>query len=298
MKYYLREHLRVLLATLGTLARTPFASLMTIAVIGITLALPASLYVTLRALQGLSHGWDRGGEISAFLKMEIDTRGAQQLLTKVKRWPQVDAVEYLSPSAALAEFRRLSELDAALSLLEENPLPGVLLIRPRDPSAQPLQALLAQVRAQPEVEAAHLDLQWVQRLQALLHIGTRAVIILAALLALAVTLIIGNTIRLAVLNRRAEIEVMSLVGATAAFVRRPFLYAGMVQGALGGALGVVLVLGGSLLLAQPVSALMALYGSALHLQVLTPVDGLYLIALGAGLGYIAARLAVQKHLSF
>lgn len=296
MKNYLREHVRVFLATLGTLARTPLATLMTVAVIGITLALPAGLFAVTRALQNLSGGWDRSGEISAFLKSTTDAREAQALRTRIQRWPDVDAVTYLTPGEALAEFRRLSGADTALQLLADNPLPGVLLVRPHPQDAAGLQDLLARLRAQAEVETAHLDLQWVQRLQALLRIGERAVLILAVLLALGVMLIVGNTIRLAVLNRQAEIEIMTLVGATRAFVRRPFLYSGMLQGALGGLAASLLILASAWLLATPLRELLSLYGDDIRLPTLIARDGLYLVLLGSGLGYIAARFAVQRHL--
>lgn len=294
---YLMRHLQVLLATLGQMTRAPVASLLTITVLGITLALPAGLYVLVANLDRLSAGWDRGGQISLFLKRDVSEATALKLAAQIRNQSTVSTVDYISRDAALAEFKRLSGFGQTLNALDSNPLPAVLVVHPAaGTGAESLETLRAQLAKLPGVDIAELDAAWLKRLAALLDLAERAVWILATLLAAAVMLIIGNTIRLAVVNRQTEIEVIQLVGGTAAFVRRPFLYAGFLQGLFGGIAAWLLVEISLLLLSGPVSELTSLYGSAFRLSGLGAGPGLWLLVTGASLGWLGSRLAVGWHL--
>ncbi len=298
MKTYLLRHLQVLFYSLGQLARAPFASLVAVAMIGISLALPAGLYVLLENVQRVSGAWDDAAQLSVFLKRDIGERTAQALAQKIRARPEIASVQYISREAALAEFKRLSGFGAALNALDSNPLPAVLAIRPATAhgDAATLDRLGKDLQAMREVELVQLDLDWIKRLNAIIELARRGVWLLAAVLALALTLIVGNTIRLAVLGHRTEIEIIKLVGGTDAFIRRPFLYSGLLQG-LGGAfcawalLALVLAL-----LAAPVHDLAALYGSRFELRGLDGQAGLVLLGLGALLGWLGSRLAVGRHL--
>ncbi len=298
MKSYVLRHLQVFFYTLGELARAPFASLMSIAVIGITLALPSGLYVLIDNLQSVSAGWEGQSRISLFLRRNIDEGAARTLAESIGRMPAVATVEYISPTQALTEFRRLSGFGEALDALGANPLPPVLVVQPVLEAASPasLQTLLADLQRRPGVDLAQLDLEWVKRLHALLALARRAVLILASLLALGVVLIIGNTIRLAVLNRREEIEVIKLVGGTDAFIRRPFLYGGVFHGLLGALLAWLLVSAALVLLAAPVAELATLYASSFRPQGPDPRGIGALLGGGALLGWIGSRIAVSRHL--
>lgn len=295
---YLLRHLQVLFSTLGQLAGTPFASLIAVAVIGISLSLPAGLYVLLDNMQRVSGAWDGAAQLSVFLKRDVSERAGQALAEKIRVRSEIASVQYISREAALAEFKRLSGFGAALNALDGNPLPAVLAIRPSSAHADAatLEKLKTELQSLKEVELVQLDLDWIKRLNAIIELAQRGVWLLAAVLALALTLIVGNTIRLAVLSRRTEIEIIKLVGGTDAFIRRPFLYSGLLQG-LGGALlawallALVLVL-----LAAPVQDLAALYGSRFELHGLDWQAGLVLLALGALLGWLGSRLAVGRHL--
>ena len=236
IKNYFLRHAQVFFYVLGQLWRTPVATFLTVAVIGITLALPAGLYVALENVQRLASGWEDTGQISLFLKQDLSEPAIEKLSDKIRRLPAVAWVDYVSREAALAEFKKLSGFGEALGALERNPLPPVLVVHPAAKHTHPkaLQSLLQELRRYNEVELAQLDLEWVQRLYAMLDLARQGVLILTAGLALAVLLIIGNTIRLAVLNRRDEIEIIKLIGGTNAFIRRPFLYVGALQGLLGG----------------------------------------------------------------
>jgi cell division transport system permease protein len=298
MKTYLLRHLQVFFYSLGQLVRTPLASVMTIAVIGIALALPSGLYVLIDNVQRLSAGWDGSGKISLFLKQGTVDRDAQRLAGKIRRIAAVAAVDYMSPDQALAEFRRLSGFGEALNALGENPLPAVLIVRPTAKADNPtsLEQLLNELRQLDQVDLAQLDLAWVKRLYALLQLARRGVWILALLLSLAVVLIMGNTIRLAVLNRRDEIEVIKLVGGTNAFIRRPFLYTGLLQGLAGGLAAWALVSAVLALLAQPIHDLANLYASRFSVHALGARATTILLGTGAVLGWLGSRIAVGRHL--
>ena len=298
MKNYFLRHAQVFFFSIGQLARTPLTTLMTLAVIGITLALPAGLYVLFDNLQRASHGWDAGVQISLFLKHDTTERAASALVDKVRSMPEVAAVQYISRAQALTEFKRLSGFGDALDVLDSNPLPPVLVVRPTPDMSAPTQAqaLVQTLSRLPDVDLAQLDLEWIKRLHAMLTLAQRGVLILAGLLALAVLLIIGNTIRLAILNRRSEIEVIKLIGGTDAFIRRPFLYSGLLQGFFGAVVAWLLVTLGLLLLSGPVQDLAGLYGSRFELGGLGLENALWLLLGGAGLGWLGSRLAVSRHI--
>lgn len=298
IRNYLLRHAQVFFFSLGQLTRTPVATFLTIAVIGITLALPASLYVGIVNVQRLANGWEDNGQISLFLKQDVTAAATEKLADKIRRMPGVAWVNYISRDAALAEFKKLSGFGDALNALERNPLPAVLVVHPSAKHADPdkLQALLRELNRNREVDIAQLDLDWVRRLHAMLDLAQQAVLILATGLAVAVLLIIGNTIRLAVLNRREEIEITKLIGGTNAFIRRPFLYSGTLQGLLGAVFAWLLVGLGMLLLSDPIHRLAGLYGSRFELENLGFLATLALIGTGGLLGWLGSRLAVGRHL--
>lgn len=298
MKTWLLRHLQVMVGSLGQLARAPFASVLTLIVIGITLALPAALYVMVDNLQRLSAGLETGGQISLYLKHELSEAAAQKLAHEIQAMPNVARVRYISRAAALAEFKQHSGFGVALDALDGNPLPAVLVVLP-EPSTSPatIEALRTELARQRGVDLAELDLAWVQRLQALLALAERAIWLLAGLLAAAVLLIVGNTIRLAVANRQTEIEIIQLVGGTPAFVRRPFLYAGLYQGLLGGLTAWLLVELGLLFLSGPVQELTHLYASSFALTGLGFEAGSTLAIAGGALGWLGSRLAVGWHIA-
>ncbi len=292
------SHVQSLLASLGRMARSPVSTLMTVAVIGIALALPTGLHVLLENVQAVSAGWENSARISLFLQRDLPPDQVRRLEERLRAMPGVATVERITPAQALEEFRRLSGFDAALEALGENPLPTVLVVEPRLDFTDPalVEHLLDRARSLEGVELAQLDMAWVRRLFALMEIGKRGVLVLGALLALAVLLIVGNTIRLAIENRREEIEVQKLIGATDAFIRRPFLYSGLWHG-LGGALCAWLLVSLSLaLLAGPVRRLTLLYESDQALLGMNAGATLLLLAAGALLGLAGAWLAVGRHL--
>ena len=299
LRSYARLHAQVMLSSLGRLYRGPLSSFMTTAVVAIALALPSGLLALLDNLQRLGTAWDGGISISLFTKQTIGAAQADRLSDDLADWPSIAEVRVIHRDQALAEFRELSGFGDALEALDENPLPNVLVVKPA-PTASPdqdIETLLDELRRLPEVELAQLDLEWLQRFDALMDIGRRGVLAVGALLALAVLLIVGNTIRLEIQNRRDEIEVSKLIGGTDAFIRRPFLYSGVWYGLLGALLAWVLVTLGFWLLDAPAQRLAGLYDSAFLLDGLSRSGvGLLLLA-GIGLGLAGSWVAVARHLA-
>jgi cell division transport system permease protein len=293
------RHVQVLLSTLGRLSRSPIATLMTAAVIGIAVALPAGLHLVVKNVQSLSGAWEGSASISLFLRTEVSAQAAEDLATRLRQRPLIEAIQLISREQALAEFRALSGFGEALDLLAENPLPSLLLVQPAPRASEPAaaEALLEQLRAEPEVELAQLDLQWVRRLHAFTAAAQRGIAVLGAVLAAGVLLIIGNTIRLEIQNRQAEIEISRLVGATNAFIRRPFLYTGLWYGLLGGAIAWLLITVGLWLLHGPMERLAGLYQS--EFDVLSQTPGILgILFLGSPLlGLAGAWLAVSRQLA-
>jgi cell division transport system permease protein len=296
LKAWLRDHLRVAVTSLGRLYRNAGTSLMTAAVIGISLSLPAAMQVLIGNAQTLSGSWEGAARISLYLKTGIGDADARALADKLRSTDGVADVQYISADQALAEFKQLSGFGDAMAVLDKNPIPAVLVIHPTDGSPEGAAALEHSLAGLPQVDQVRLDLQWLKRLSAILDIVRRVTEILAALLGLAVVLVVGNTIRLEIGGRRTEIEVSKLLGATDGFIRRPFLYHGAWYGLAGGLLACILVGVAVVLVEGPVGQLSGLYGSAFTLQGLGFGGTLALVGAGALLGWAGSWLAVARHL--
>lgn len=298
IRIHLLRHLQVFFYTLGQLTRRPASMLMTAAVIGIALALPAGLHVVLKSTQQLSGGWDEASQISLFLKRGTPDDEARRLRRQLEQHPQIRQASYISPQEALEEFQRLSGFGEALDALQSNPLPGVLVVLPRVEPGKPdaSEVLLAELRDNPRVDLARLDVQWVKRLYAIMDILRQAVYVLASLLALAVLLVVGNTIRLAIQNRRDEIVIIKLIGGTDAFIRRPFLYTGFWYGLFGGLIAWLLVSVSLWILNDPVEKLAGLYQNSFSLSGLNVQTTGILLLSGILLGLVGSWIAVGRHL--
>lgn len=294
---YAREHLRVLLFTLRRMLRNPGGSLLTAAAIGITLALPAGLHVLLKNISILSYSWESSVQASLFLRDSVSEAEGERLARDLEKRDGVSGAQYISRGKALAEFRQLSGFGEALDVLDENPLPAVIVVTPEtDRSPQQIDALVRELGALPGVDQARLDTAWLERLYAILDIIKLGVMIIGVLLALAIVITVGNTIRLDIQSRREEIVVLKLIGATDAFIRRPFLYTGTCFGLLGGLLAWLLVGIGLWTLASPVQKLASLYQSDFSLSGLGATPSLALLGGAMLLGWIGSWWTVARHL--
>ena len=295
---WLMQHAQACIYSIGQIFKNPVNSLLTTAVVGISLALPSGFYLLLDNCQRVAAGWDNSTQISLFLKLDINEERALSLSDEIRLFEGIASVEYISRDVALEEYRQKSGFGDAISALEKNPLPSILLIHPRvrSLSSQDSEKLMQQLRTLPEVDTVQFDRQWIQRLFAIIDIVQHVVIILSILLAIAVLLIVGNTIRLAIYNRRTEIEVNKLFGATEAFIQRPFLYSGLFHGIGGGLIAWCLLSLSLLMLEAPVLRLAELYSSDFRLHGLSYTGFLLLILTGASLGLVGSWVSVQRHI--
>jgi cell division transport system permease protein len=295
---YFSRHAQVLVGSLGRIAQQPLAAFMTMAVIGVALALPLLLAVFLQNARAAAGNLTDAFDLSVYLDKKADTARAQALAKQLRLRGDVAAVRIITADQALTDFREASGFGKALDALKDNPLPDTLVVTPTLDAGTPqgTESLKAAIGAMPDVQIVQLDTEWVKRLHAILDVIRHGVALTAALLGVGVVLIVSNTIRLDILNRRAEIEVMKLVGASDGFTRRPFLYAGIWYGFGGGILAVILVTGGTLYLGEPVARLALLYGSGFRLEGLGFVSILEILGAAAALAWAGSWLAVRQHI--
>jgi cell division transport system permease protein len=285
------------IAALGRVARQPFASFLTILVIAVTLALPAALHLVVKNAQAISGGWANALDFSVYLKNGVPEEDARRLGEIIDQRADIDQVTFISADEALAEFREQSGFGDALDHLSDNPLPHTLVVRPAASNTEASMILLNEELSNlPETDFVQADTDWVRRFHAILDILERAVAIGAALLGAAILVIIGNTIRLDIQNRREEIEVTKLIGASNAFVRRPFLYTGLWYGLGGGLLALGLVSYGLFALEQPVARLSGLYNSTFSVLTLSLEESLLIVGAGVFLGLGGSWLAAARHM--
>ncbi len=291
------RHVGTAAAAFGRLAKQPFSSLMTILVIGVTLALPAAMHLVIKNAQSISASWDNALDFSVYLKADTSSEDAQRLADIIGQRADVAQVTLISAEDAMADFREHSGFGEALDHLTVNPLPHTLVVRPSDANTELSMGLLNEELGNlPEADFVQVDTEWVQRFHAMLDILQRAIAMGAGLLGAAILVIIGNTIRLDIQNRREEIEVTKLIGASNAFVRRPFLYTGVWYGLGGGILALALVLYGLFALKDPVARLAGLYNSSFEVLALDFLESGMIIATGVVLGLIGSWLAAARHM--
>ncbi len=293
---WLRHHKSTAKQSLLRLLLTPLPSVMTLAVLAIALALPGLMFVGLKNIHQLSGEWKGDPRISLYLQQTLPAEEAERFSQTMLLRTDLAAVELVTKEQGLHEFQRISGFSDVLAFLDKNPLPAVVVVQPFDNQKTELVALQKELSSLPEVEEAVLDMVWVERLASFVELANRVVLVLGALLALSVLLVVGNTIRLSIENRKDEIQVAKLVGATDAWVKRPFIYTGFWFGLIGAFIAWLFVQISLLLINTPVGELAALYQSDFTLQGLGFVDSLSLIGVGIFLGLFGARLAVGRHL--
>ena len=295
---YFSRHSQVLIGSLGRIVHQPFAAFMTMGVIAVALALPLFLSLLLQNARSATGNWNEAYDLSVYMDKRAGAVRVQSLAKQLRQRGDVAAVRIVTAEQAFAEFRSDSGFGTALDALAENPLPDTLVVTPTLAASTPqgTEALKTAIAAMSDVQTVQIDTEWVKRLHAILDLLRRVVLLTGALLAIGIVLIVSNTIRLDILNRRAEIEVMKLVGASDGFTRRPFLYTGIWYGLGGGLLALVLVAAASIVLARPVARLAFLYGSAFKLEGLKVASALAVLGLAVGLAWIGSWLAATRHI--
>ena len=297
-KSYLNNHLKVSKLSIKDQLDRPFASFFTCSVIGIALVLPTLLAILLSNIQSTDIDWDGSAQITLFLKKDISALDAGVIADQLEKKDNVESSHFVSKQAALIEFKARFAMDSVIDYLDDNPLPHAIIISPSAELANisHIEALKDRLLKIPEVESALLDVLWVQRLQSISSFVEKAIYLVAIMLAIAVLLILGNTIRLAIENRKEEIAVLKLVGGTTPFICRPFIYMGMFFGLGGSIIAIILIHIILAILYGPVEELAASYQSDFDLSGLNFESTLLLLVIGATLGWLGSWLAVRKHL--
>ena len=295
---YFARHAQTLLGSLGRIVNQPFATLMTMGVVAVALALPLLLSLFLSNMSTATGNWNNAFDLSVYMNKKASAARVATVAKQLRQRGDVATVRVITADQALAEFRDDSGFGKALDALSDNPLPDTLIVTPTLPASTPqgTDALKLAIAAIADVQAVQLDTEWVKRLHAMLDILRRVVLLTAGILGAGVVLIVGNTIRLDILNRRQEIEVMKLVGASDGFARRPFLYSGIWYGLGGGLIALILVAVAAVILAKPVDSLAKLYGSQFRLRGLGFTTAAGVLALAVGLAWLGSWLAATRHI--
>ncbi len=295
---WILHHLQSMIFSLGKLYRSPTSTLMTIAVIGITLTLPGGFYLLLKNIENISGDLKSSTQISLYLDMELSLDKAQTLTKELNTNPNISNTELTTRNQALEDFKIHSGLGESIEHLKENPLPHTIMVQPAaDLDALNIKTLLSKLEAMPEVDIAKLDTEWLERLYTIIEIAKRTVIIISLLFSFAVLLTIGNTIRLDIQSRYQEIIVTKLIGATNAFIRRPFLYGGIWFGLFGGLLSWIIIELSAIAISKPFAYLNHLYQSNFELMTFSLFDFIILITSSTLLGLAGSWLAVARHLN-
>ncbi len=296
MTGWLIQHRDALALAVRRLAATPLATLLSLLAIGIALALPAGGQMLLTNAKRLASGAAPTPQISLFLDLGADKRAVGEVANRLKNNPAVKSVRFIAREDTLARMRTGEGLADVIDALPKNPFPDAFVVLPADDRPEAMEQLAAEVRKLPRVEHVQLDSAWARRLDALLNLARTGVVLLALLLSIGLVAIAFNTIRLQVLTGRAEIEVSRLLGATDAFIRRPFQYFGSIQGLLGGIVAWLIVTGITLWLRNPMADMAQAYGFDFTLRPLGVVDSAALLGAAAVLGWLGASLSLRQHL--
>ncbi len=294
-----RRQLYSLFSSMGTLFSHKLATLMTVLVLAIAMALPLGLFVAVDNLRAVDFRQSEWGSITVFLTAEAGGEGARELAEAVTARGGAE-VRLVSPEEGLAEFTATSGFSQATEFFEENPLPWVAILSPPAGGRLEVDAWVADwqgwLEGRERIDLVQFDHKWMQRLAGLLALGNAVIKVLTVLFSLAVIVVVANTIRLDVANRAEEIEVMSMVGANNSFIRQPFLYSGFWYGLLGAALALGLLFAALSYLQAPLERLLDAYGNQYSLRGLGLRRSAAVLALGGLLGLAGAWLAVQRHL--
>lgn len=295
---YFYSHAQGLFSSLGRLSRAPITSAMTIAVLAIAISLAGGFYILVANAQQLTGNLESSNQISLFLKQDIGDAEGRKLAGELDDRPDIASIEVISKQRGMEEFRTYSGFGEALDALDENPLPVVLQVVPKNALDDPqiIEPLMSRFNALPEVDFVQMDMQWVKRLHSMMELADRGATVLSLLLSMAVLVITGNTIRLELHNRREEVVIAKLIGATDAFIQRPFLYVGFWYGLLAGIFAWFIDTVMMLILRQPMEKLSALYDSQFRALFFSYAESFQLLAIAAMLGVIGSWIVLVYQL--
>lgn len=292
------RNVQQVVGSLGDLWRTPFTTAMTIIVLGISLSLPATLQLFVKNANTVTEQWQSASQISLYLKLTTSEKSAENFVSRIRLYPEISQVEYISSKQALVNFRQSSGFGSALDYLSKNPLPATILVTPTQRASQvhAAEELLNKLLKEREVDQGKLDLEWLTRLTAITKLIEDIVFSVALLLCGSVVLIIANTIRLAILGQKDAIAVMKLVGATDSFIQRPFLFAGIWYGVLGGLFACLMVTILAQYLSSAIERITEVYQQSFHLTMLSWSELGLMILFAVTLGLVGSYVSVRRHI--
>jgi cell division transport system permease protein len=296
MRTWLAQHRQALGLALRRLAANRLDSLFAALAMGVALALPAGGQMLLASTLQVARNVSATPQLSVFMALDAEAKAVADTESKLRGHPGVAELRRVSREETLARMKKNAGLREVIDVLPRNPFPEAFVVTPRDESPAAMEQLRSQFAKLPKVEHVQLDSAWVSRLDALLRVGRLGVWLLAALFGIGLVAITFNTIRLQVLTQRAEIDVSRLLGATDAFIRRPFYYHGTLQGIGGGLVAWGIVTLAALLLQAPIAELARLYSLNFALELPPLVEGLKLLTVAAVLGWLGSALSLGRHL--
>jgi len=276
--------------------RHPLTSLFEVAVLGIAIALPLGLHLAVDNLRAFAVRFPAEPEISIFMQVGADRSASNAVEKRLRQMPDVDRVTFVPRAEALAALRKSAGLAEVLDALPANPLPDALTVRLKIRDTRRLESLQKEASTWPQVALVQVDSSWSRKLEAAIGVGQVTALLLAAVLGVAVVAITFNTVRLQMANRRDEIELSRLIGATNGFIRRPYLYFGVLQGLFGGGIAIGLVTAAGIVLNNALTTLAEAYGAQVRLEAIPPEIGLVVLVGAAGLGCCAAWLSAGRRL--
>ena len=296
IRLWCAQHFQALINSLGQYAYAPTGQFLTTVVTGIALSLPVAFFLLLENAQQLTARWERVAQFSAFLDEAADVRVAEKLRADLQADPEITEVVLIDKAQSLLEYRQWSNVVGLIDSFDENPLPHVLTFQALQDGKAAAEHLMQRVAAMPNIDLVQYDGQWMVRLLAIIDILERVAVLLSCILAVAVLVIVSNTIRLSVYNRKAEIEIIKLFGATDAFIQRPFLYSGFWYGFFGTLLAWALVTVSLLAVELPLRELVRTYNSTFSFITLGPRHLICLFVAAVGLGLLGSWLAVRRYI--
>jgi cell division transport system permease protein len=295
MSLWLSQHQQPLQLVIGRMRNNLMATLLMFCVIGVTICLPAILYTVVDNLSRLTGGVESKPQVSLFLK--LDASNKTEIEAQLKKHADIASFEFVSKNDAWSKMQQDKNTADAAASLEKNPLPDAFYITPKNISPDNMGHLQAEMQKWNGVELAQVDANWVKRLDTILKLGKKAVFVLVVLLGFALITVIGNTIRLQIMTQREEIEVSKLIGATNPFIRRPFLYAGVLYGLGGGLAALIILTLVTMLFNFSVTEIADLYASNFRLHLPSGLSILVLLVSATGLGWLGSYFAVNRTLA-
>lgn len=297
MKSWFKRHLQVFFYTLGQFAQNKVNILMTLLALGIGFSIPLVMYSVVDSFTDIGGEWQERPQITLYLEKDSSVEDVGVIKTQLEKDDRLEDITFISAQEGLAQFNAQNQFDEAIALLDKNPLPHVFVVYPvqiSDPTR--IASLVDELGKLEHVASAQYDFEWLQKLSALVDFLKRAVVVLASVISIGILLLIANTIRLEISTRRDEIDIIDQLGGSAAFISRPFIYMGFLEGLLGGAVAIIISVIVLLILSKPLLKLADLYGFTVHLPLARLDLIMIVLLLSSILGWISAKFTVHRHL--